>query len=104
MLVNVRQPFLDNAEESGFYLAAEPAETRRDLDLDLDPGPLVETLGVALQRALEADFVEQGRMQKTSDGSNLGGAGSHQLGGLREHLPSAVRFHPGFLKTAEIDA
>jgi hypothetical protein len=48
MLVNIRQPFLDNAEESGFQFAAEPAESGWDFDLDLDPGPLVETLGVRL--------------------------------------------------------
>src|ERR1022692_3184686 len=43
-------------------------------------------------------------MQKTRDGSNLRGAGCRQLAGLGEHLPSAVRFQPGFLLTAEIDA
>src|ERR1039458_4947277 len=42
-------------------------------------------------------------MQKTRDGSNLRGAGCRQLAGLGEHLPSAVRFQPGFLLTAEID-
>src|ERR1017187_4721356 len=101
MFVNVREPFLDNAEESGFQFAVEPAKIGRNLDLDLDPGPLVETLGVAPQRAHEADFVEQGRMQKTGDGSNLRGAGRRQPTGLREHLPAAVRLQPGGLRTAE---
>src|ERR1035438_4436254 len=104
MLVNIRQPFLDNAEKGGFQVVVEPPEISRDLDLDLEPGSLVETLGITLQRARKAGFVEQRRMQQTGDGSNLREAGSRQLAGLGESLSLAFRFQPWFLQTAEIYA
>jgi len=91
MLVDVGQPFLDDAEESGLHLTREPAEIGWNFDVDLYPGPLVETLGVALQRGREPDLVEQGRMQEIGDGPNLGGAGSRQIDGLGERLPPALR-------------
>ena len=67
MLMDVGQPFLDDAEQGGFHLAAEPAEIGRNPDLNLDPGSLVETLSVRLQRLCQPDFVQQGRMQEVGE-------------------------------------
>ena len=90
MPVDVGQPFLDDAEERGLHLAADAAEIGGDFDLDLDSGPLVETLGVAPQRGREPDLVEQGRMQEIGDGPNLRGARSRQVDGFGERLSSGA--------------
>jgi len=64
MAMDVCKAFLDDAENSRFEVRWLASEIGRHFQMDFDTAPFFKSLGVPSQGALEAGFVQQGRVKK----------------------------------------
>ncbi len=71
MAMNVRQAFLDCAEEGNFHLLGQASEIVGDVESRVNVAALGEAIHVPANCRSKTDLVEQGRMKKMRDCADL---------------------------------
>ena len=79
MPVNIREAFLQDAEQSCFHFSIQSCHVRWNFQIDLNPAALGKSFTVPASGGGESGFIQQRWVKEVRDGASLGEAFFHRI-------------------------